>query len=292
MRGNILRGRTGGTRAARALAWAALACLVLAVTPVVPAEAPERVAVAVPPAAGARAGALPPPPASRTVRPADAVTGALIPSAGSLVYMPQTGRMMSVVPDVENSVLVIGDSQAGPQTWVGQGVEQAGYHAVIRGAGGTGYVRGNGAVSGYARALESQQWLLPWGTPRLILLQGGGNDTAYPAAEIRAGALRLIGDLRQSYPSARMVMVGVIGDGTGPRSDVDRVLAAVAREQGISFLTPGDWWARYGLNGELRPDGRHLSPEGHRVAAEVFGRELAALVPPAVPQMPPRHAEP
>nr|WP_231713083.1 SGNH/GDSL hydrolase family protein [Arthrobacter sp. zg-Y769] len=197
---------------------------------------------------------------------------------------------MSVVPGVEDSALVIGDSQAGPDTWVGLGLEQAGYPAIIRGAIGTGYVEGNGSVAGYARALEAHQWLLPWGTPRLILLQGGGNDITHPASDIRAEALRLIRGLRQSYPSVRIVMVGVIGDGTGPRSEVDRVLAAVAAEQGIDFLTPGNWWARYGLNGRLRPDGRHLSPEGHRIAAGVFAHELARMSPPAIPQTIPHRA--
>ncbi|MCQ1985410.1 SGNH/GDSL hydrolase family protein [Arthrobacter sp. zg-Y844] len=245
---------------------------------------------ALPSGDAASAEALPEPAVSGPAESETAPTTA--PAAGSLVYMPQTGRMMSVVPGVEDSALVIGDSQAGPDTWVGQGLEQAGYPAIIRGSGGTGYVQGNSTVAGYARALEAQQWLLPWGTPRLIVLQGGGNDTAHPAADIRAEALRLIRDLRQSYPSVRIVMVGVIGDGTGPRSEVDRVLAAVAAEQGIGFLTPGDWWARYGLNGTLRPDGRHLSPEGHRVAARVFASELARMVPPAVPQARPYYAVP
>lgn len=198
---------------------------------------------------------------------------------GSLMYDPVTGRVMSVVPGVDESALVIGDSQTSIKTWVGQGLVQAGYRPILRGANGTGFAHGNGTVSAYAQALESHQWLLPWGEPALIILQGGGNDTAHSAAEIQSGARRLISDVRQSYPSARILMVGVIGDGTGPRKDVDRLLAATAAEAGLEFLSPGDWWARYGLNGAMRPDGRHLSPEGHARTAGVFARELERIAP-------------
>ncbi|MCQ1949417.1 SGNH/GDSL hydrolase family protein [Arthrobacter sp. zg-Y859] len=284
-----MRGKATRKWARGALAAAVSAVLLLAAAPAVRPDPGAGGTASVLPAGGAASAEASPEPA--VIRPSETAPPAA-PAAGSLVYMPQTGRTMSVVPGVEDSALVIGDSQAGPDTWVGQGLEQAGYPAIIRGAGGTGYVQGNGSVAGYARALEAHQWLLPWGTPRLIVLQGGGNDTAHPAADIRTEALRLIGDLRQSYPSVRIVMVGVIGDGTGRRSEVDGVLAAVAAEQGIDFLTPGDWWARYGLNGQLRPDGRHLSPEGHRVAAGVFARELARMMPPAVPQARPYHAVP
>ena len=211
---------------------------------------------------------------------------------GSLMYAPDTGRVMNVVPGVEDSALLIGDSQAGGDTWLGQGLAQAGYPAIIRGAAGTGYVQGNATIRGYARALETGQWLLPWGTPSLVILQGGGNDSGRPAAEIRAGAVQLIRDVRQSYPSARIIMVGVIGDGTGPRMEADRVLAETARQEGLPFLDPGDWWVRYNLNGALRPDGRHLSAEGHSRTAPVFARELAMLAPPRPRVHSPRPPEP
>lgn len=198
---------------------------------------------------------------------------------GSLMYDPGTARVMSIVPGVAESALVIGDSQTSPTTWVGQGLVQAGYRPILRGAGGTGFAHGNGTVSSYAEALEGHQWLLPWGDPALIILQGGGNDTAHSAAEIRSGARRLISDVRQSYPSARILMVGVIGDGTGARKDVDRLLASTAAEAGLEFLSPGDWWARYGINGPLRPDGRHLSSDGHAKLAGVFARELERIAP-------------
>lgn len=266
---------TKGVKAGRVIAVAVTACLLAGGGP------PGSTADTVPlPAAGEAIPAavvVPPSPPAAEVVPAPSP---LPPLPGEILNHPVTGRPMVVVEDVEKSALVIGDSQAGPSTWVGQGLALAGYPALIRGAGGTGYVQGNGTVSGYAQALESQQWLLPWGTPSLIILQGGGNDTAYPPEAVRAGARQLIRDIRQSYPGVRILMVGVIGDGTGPRQGVDDVLAATARGEGIGFLSPGRWWSQYGLTGVLRPDGRHLSPEGHRIAAEVFAREIGALAPP------------
>ena len=267
-----------GVKTGRVIAVAVAACLLAG------GGRPGSTTDSVPlPAAGAvipAAVTAPPSPPAVEAVPAPSVPAPPPPLPGEIISHPVTGRPTVVVEDVEKSALVIGDSQAGPSTWVGQGLMLAGYPAVIRGAGGTGYVQGNGVVSGYAQALESQQWLLPWGTPSLIILQGGGNDTAYPPEAIRAGALQLIRDIRQSYPGARILMVGVIGDGTGPRQAADNVLAATAREEGITFLSPGQWWSRYGLTGALRPDGRHLSPEGHRIAAEVFAREVGALAPP------------
>ena len=269
-----------GAKARRATAVAVAACLLAG-----GGQAGAAVDSAAPALAGAAVVAAGPAPASSSAaNAADAGTQPGVPAVpvhlpGETVVHPVTGRSMVVVADVEDSALVIGDSQAGPDTWVGQGLALAGYPGIIRGAGGTGYVQGNGTVSGYAQALESQQWLLPWGAPSLIILQGGGNDTAHPAQAVRAGAVQLIRDIRQTYPGARILMVGVIGDGTGPRQEVDNVLADTARAEGVSFLSPGQWWSRYGLTGALRPDGRHLSPDGHRIAAEAFARELRLLAP-------------
>ena len=271
-----------GAKTGRVICAAVAVCLVAGGGSAAPGSR-GAVRDAVPAAATAPAAPTAPVP-SAPATPAKQVLPDPLP--GELVYMAGTGRNMVVVDGVEESALVIGDSQAGPTTWVGQGLALAGYPGIIRGAGGTGYVQGNGTISAYAQALETQQWLLPWGTPSLIILQGGGNDTGYPLQAVRAGALQLIRDVRQSYPDSRIVMVGVIGDGTGPRQDVDTALAATAREEGISFLSPGRWWAQYGLNGPLRPDGRHLSPEGHRVAAEVFARELQRVAPPAPQRLP------
>lgn len=197
---------------------------------------------------------------------------------GTLMFAPRLGRIMSYDPSVEQSAVVIGDSQAGEDTWVGRGLSALGYKPVILGAGGTGYTKGNGTVDNYPEALEAEEWLLPWGKPGLVIIQGGGND-AYGAGnvQIRQNALQLIRELKRTYPETRMVMVGVIGDGGGRRAEIDDLLAGIAAEQGLDFLSLKDWWKRYGLSSKLE-DGLHLNKAGHDAAAPRFSRELKAVL--------------
>jgi len=197
---------------------------------------------------------------------------------GTLMFAPRLGRIMSYDPAVERSAVVIGDSQAGPDTWVGRGLATLGYKPVILGAGGTGYTKGNGTVDNYPQALEAEEWLLPWGKPGLVIIQGGGND-AYGAGnvQIRQNALQLIRELKRTYPQTRIVMVGVIGDGSGRRAEIDDLLAGIAAEQGLEFLSLKDWWKRYALSSKLE-DGLHLNKAGHDAAAPQFSRELKAVL--------------
>ncbi|MER1996078.1 MAG: GDSL-type esterase/lipase family protein [Arthrobacter sp.] len=197
---------------------------------------------------------------------------------GTLMFAPRLGRIMSWNPSIEQSAVVIGDSQAGADTWVGRGLSSLGYKPVILGAGGTGYTQGNGTVDNYPEALEAEEWLLPWGRPSLVIIQGGGNDAYGPGnVQIRQNALQLIRELKRTYPETRMVMVGVIGDGSGRRAEIDNLLAGIAAEQGLDFLSLKDWWKRYGLSAKLE-DGLHLNKAGHDAAAPQFARELKALL--------------
>lgn len=212
---------------------------------------------------------------------------------GSLVYVPSLKRVMTVQDNLGSAAVVIGDSQAARDTWVGQGLAELGWNPVIRGAPGTGYVQGNGKVANYPDALESGQWMLPWGSPGLVLLQGGGNDAgAATDQQIRRNAVRLIQDIRATYPGARVVMAGVISDGWGRRAEVDTLLGQVAAEQGIPFLSLGDWWSRYSLGGALLEDGRHFTAAGHAAAAPVFADELEKILPPVTVKVPDDRAEP
>ena len=197
---------------------------------------------------------------------------------GSLMYVPRLGRVMAYDSEVDESAVVIGDSQSGKDTWVGRGLTSLGYAPVILGAGGTGYTRGNGTVDSYPEALEEEEWLLPWGKPALVILQGGGND-AYGASNqaIRHNAIQLIREVRRTYPEARIVVVGVIGTGSGRRGEIDNLMGQVAAEQGLDFLSLRDWWSRYSLSSKL-DDGVHLGKAGHDIAAPIFARELKGIL--------------
>ncbi|MGW9403076.1 GDSL-type esterase/lipase family protein [Arthrobacter sp. NPDC055585] len=197
---------------------------------------------------------------------------------GTLMFAPRLGRIMSYDPAVEEAAVVIGDSQAGRDTWVGKGLAALGYKPAILGAGGTGYTKGNGTVHSYPEALEAEEWLLPAGNPGLVILQGGGNDAAEAGnVQIRQNAKQLVREIKRTYPETRIVMVGVIGDGSGRRAEIDDLLARVAAEEGLDFVSPKDWWKRYSLDSKLE-DGLHLGRAGHEAVAPVFTRELKAVL--------------
>ncbi|WP_104052607.1 MULTISPECIES: SGNH/GDSL hydrolase family protein [unclassified Arthrobacter] len=202
---------------------------------------------------------------------------------GSLIRVPELDRVMTWDPEIAGSAVVIGDSQAGPGTWVDQGLAELGYRTVLRGAGGTGYVQGNGTIGNYYTALTRQQWVLPWGTPKLVVLEGGGNDASNASdTEIAEAAESMIREARRTYPQSRLVMVGVISSGLDSagsrRTAVDTLLAGVARSQGVEFLSVGDWWSRFSLGEYRERDGRHFTAAGHQAAGHILARELGTLL--------------
>jgi acyl-CoA thioesterase-1 len=197
-----------------------------------------------------------------------AQSGALTP--GSSVLNPVNGRLEAVVPDISRTALLIGDSQSEPgDGWPRLGLAGAGYKVYFCGRGGTGFVASNGTTGSYIDALLHGDWLLPSGTPALIVIQGGGNDAASGATDtlIAANAERLVKELKVRYPGTRVAMIGTLargeGHGGGRRSEVDALLGSVAEAQGLPFVSVGDWLTRYGLVKDLA-DSVHMNPSGHQ----------------------------
>ncbi|MBT1002888.1 SGNH/GDSL hydrolase family protein [Paenarthrobacter sp. DKR-5] len=202
---------------------------------------------------------------------------------------PATGRLELVEPDIRSTAVLIGDSQSegaagvpGTSTWPRTALRQVGYKVVFAGRGGTGYVAANGTVGNYADALERGNWMVPFGNPPLVVIEGGGNDAARGAtdAQIVANADRLLRDLRQSYPKARFAMVGTLARGSyaggGRRSEVDALLQSYAQARHIPFVSAGDWLTRYDAVNDLA-DGVHLKLSGHEKLAGVLASRLAGL---------------
>lgn len=204
-------------------------------------------------------------------------------AATARVLNAGNGRMEAVVPDVAGTVLLIGDSQSEPvDGWPRLGLAAAGYNVYFCGRGGTGYVAANGATGNYIDALQRGDWLLPSGTPALIVVEGGGNDAAGGAsnAQIVRNAERLITELRTRYPGTRLAMIGTLArganDGGGRRSEVDAVLGAVAGANGLPFISTGDWLTRYGLAKDLA-DAVHMNPDGRRALGGILAGRLREL---------------
>ena len=227
-----------------------------------------------------------PSPAAPAVQAAAApgqAAAAEAPARGSRVRNPANGRVEAVVPDISRTALLIGDSQSEPlDGWPRQALTAAGYKVYFCGRGGTGFVSANGSTGNYIEALRDGDWLLPSGTPALIVIQGGGNDAANGATDrqITINAERLIGELQARYPGTRMAMIGTLArskdDGGGRRTDVDTLLGSVAADRGLPFVSVGDWLTRYGLAKDLA-DAVHMNPSGRRALGTLLEQRLRDL---------------
>ncbi|WP_240684895.1 SGNH/GDSL hydrolase family protein [Arthrobacter nitrophenolicus] len=231
--------------------------------------------------------ALPAPsPAAPAVQAAAApgqAAAAEAPATGSRVRHPANGRLEAVVPDISRTALLIGDSQSEPlDGWPRQALTAAGYKVYFCGRGGTGFVSANGSTGNYIEALRDGDWLLPSGTPALIVIQGGGNDAASGATDrqITTNAESLIGELQARYPGTPMAMIGTLArskdDGGGRRTDVDTLLGSVAADHGLPFVSVGDWLTRYGLAKDLA-DAVHMNPSGRRALGTLLEQRLRDL---------------
>ncbi|MDQ0258508.1 acyl-CoA thioesterase-1 [Sinomonas atrocyanea] len=202
---------------------------------------------------------------------------------GSLWVDPLTQRIEPVLGDLSRTAVLIGDSQSAPRdSWVRGGLRGAGYSVYFAGAGGTGYSVGNRRTHAYVEALRRGDWRLPAGTPRLVVVEGGGNDASRGSgnAAIAAGAKSLVAELRRTYPGSRIVMVGTLAkaaaDGGGRRTRVDTLLRRTADGLGVPFISCGDWISRYHLKNQLA-DGVHLKPAGRARLAPVLTAALRKL---------------
>lgn len=203
--------------------------------------------------------------------------------AGALYRNPANGRDEIIVKDIERTAVLIGDSQSEPpESWPRLALEQIGFNVVFCGGGGTGFVAGNDARGNYIDALDNGDWHLPYGSPPVVIIEGGGNDASRGASDlaITENAERLIQAVEDRYPAADVVMIGTLARGAraggGRRTQVDSLLGAVAKEYGLSFVSVGDWLTRFGLARYLADD-RHLNEKGHEAAATLLGKRLEAL---------------
>ncbi len=202
---------------------------------------------------------------------------------GSIYRNPRNNRDEVVLADIRHTAVLIGDSQSEPEgSWTRSALAALGYTVFYAGKSGTGFVAGNGKTGNYIDALQNGDWLLPYGSPPLIVVEGGGNDARQGAddARITENADRLLAALRSRYPGSRMLMIGTLSrgaaNGGGRRAEVDALLGRIAGAADIPFISVGDWITRYDVAGDL-VDGIHLSAPGHRKLAAVLTRRLSEL---------------
>lgn len=202
---------------------------------------------------------------------------------GSVYRNPANGRNEVIVANIRRTAVLIGDSQSEPEVgWPRQGLAAVGYNVFFCGRGGTGYVAANGKTGNYVDALQRGDWQLPYGSPALVVIEGGGNDAARGAtdAQIVVNAERLISSLKQRYPGAKFAMIGTLARGVnyggGRRSQVDALLGTVAAKHAIPFVSVGDWLTKYNLAKELA-DGVHMNNVGHKALGALLAARLQEL---------------
>lgn len=211
---------------------------------------------------------------------------ALLP--GEIYRNPVFGRNEVVVANVKRTAVLIGDSQSAPlDSWPRRALAAMGYNVHFCGLGGTGFTAENGRMGNYIDALERGDWLLPVGTPGLVVVEGGGNDAARGAsdAQITTNANRLIQALKARYPTTQLVMVGTLArganNGGGRRSQVDSLLAGIAAKQKLTFVSAGDWLTKYNLTPRLA-DSVHMDAEGRKALGVILERRFRELGVPAL----------
>lgn len=224
--------------------------------------------------------------AVQTAPPATGAAGPPDPAAlppCSVYHNPSSGREEVIVEDIARTAVLIGDSQSEPAAgWPREALAAVGYQVFFGGASGTGFVAAHNGTGNYVEALQRGHWRLPYGTPALVVIQGGGNDATQgaPDGRIVANAEQLISILQQRYPESRLAMVGTLARGAdfggGRRTEVDALLGTVAAKHNIPFVSVGDWMTRYNVL-RFADDGIHLSSEGHKELAPVLGARLKEL---------------
>jgi acyl-CoA thioesterase-1 len=139
---------------------------------------------------------------------------------------------------------------------------QLGYRPVVRGAGGTGFVGSNPAYDAPDYLTQIDQGALRVRDPKLVVIEGGSNDTGFPVARIKKNARKVLSIADRLYPDARLVLMGPIQT-YGDYSETDAIkvgLRQVARSMGVPFINAQKWTA--GHDEWLCSDYVHPTPEG------------------------------
>ncbi|MFF2299883.1 SGNH/GDSL hydrolase family protein [Arthrobacter sp. efr-133-R2A-120] len=201
---------------------------------------------------------------------------------GSLYKNPGNNRNEIILEDIRHTAVLIGDSQSEPPgSWPRVALGSLGYKVYSVARGGTGYVAATKASGNYIDALQRGDWVLPYGTPPLIIVEGGGNDASRNASDeqITVNANRLLAALKKRYPQAKIAMIGTLARGAnaggGRRTQVDTLLGNIAAKAGTTFFSVGDWVSKYQLAGDL-VDGVHLNAAGHAKLGGVLAADMAA----------------
>ncbi|QSR25112.1 hypothetical protein CFH99_05695 [Nocardioides aromaticivorans] len=168
-------------------------------------------------------------------------------------------------------VLVIGDSYS-----VGAGVQPDQSWPVrlpgrvrVDGFSGSGFSAGASGCGDLSYATRAPRSLRT--TTRLVVVEGGLNDTDQPVADLEGGARRLL----RLLDGRRVLVVGppATPDRTwGEVARVDATLQRLAGEYGASYLSMLDADLTY------QDDDLHPDPAGHREFGDIVAAQVEAML--------------
>ena len=162
----------------------------------------------------------------------------------SIVTNPANGREEVVVANIRQTALLIGDSQSEPAVgWPREALTAMGYDVFFAGASGTGFVAGHDRTGNYPEALQRGDWRLPYGSPPLAVIQGGGRRTEVDALLGRVAAHHAIpfvsvGDWMSKYRLGQFAADGVHLSTEG-HQELGAVLGEKFRQLGLHARPPG-----------------------------------------------------
>ena len=165
---------------------------------------------------------------------------------GAYVFDTNSQLIMRADQHIDSQdILTIGDSQVSIESWVGQGIAQAGYTPWFFRCGGTGFVEkrldenckftqpdGRETYSdgsekpfagniNYTEGVVNNRWFLPDGAPKAIYIQGSGNDRHYNFDEVTANAHATIQTLKKIYPNTQIILTDTISADTSTLSSAE-----------------------------------------------------------------------
>jgi hypothetical protein len=178
-----------------------------------------------------------------------------------------------------SSAVVLCDSQCGGDGWTERGARDAGFATVVeRGFGGIGYVTPGPWSFSMTDGVESGRVLLPAGEPGVVIVTLGGNDAGagMTDAQIVEGMRRLTAAVRLRYPTAPIVVDGVMsrsGADHERRRQVDALVTAEAQRMGLATVSVAGWG-----DGADYADAVHPTPAGHAALGLRYGPALRAAL--------------
>lgn len=166
--------------------------------------------------------------------------------------------------------LVIGDSQVSDNSWVGQGIKQAGYTPFFHSHGGVGFLADqDNLFPSYHDGIVNNAYPLPLGNPGFIYIGGSGNDIWQnkPRQDVLHATRAVIRRLKEIYPNSRILLSEILSRriaSQNNRHELSEELKKVGQAEGVLVVPNRYWVTDKGAANLLAPnDEVHLSPDGH-----------------------------